>query len=345
MKTKFSLWDYVLFNTADAGAGAGGGAPDPNAGAGAAGGAGGASDPNAGAGGGQKFASIFGNGQQKADDQKKPDDQQQKTDDQQKAPEGGSWWDKLTKDQQTYAQAKGWTKDTDPSVIFNSYASLESVWGADKAGNTLKLPKDDNDLDGFLAIKDKLGRPKEAKDYDLGPLLPEGADQAFADRYKEWAHKAGLTQREAKEMAAAYRATELEMIDGLNKRYGAEIEALKTEWGQNYDQRVNTVQRAIAAANLTPEHYQAIEQAIGPGVAAKIFEFYGRNYVEGEPPADGSRMNGFGVATPAAAKAKMDALYADKVFMDRYQSDDPKIRKAAVEEMDALAKLAARLVA
>jgi hypothetical protein len=253
------------------------------------------------------------------------------------------WFAKLTgdADMKAWAESKGW-KDpasADPFAVAQSYYNLEKLFGADKAGRTIQLPKDANDKAALDAIYDKLGRPKDATGYEIA--LPEGADPAFANTAKDWFHKAGLTKDQAKAVTDNYRAMELDLAQKTEVQHAQQVEALQQEWGGQFDRRVETGRAATKAAGLTEQHVKAIELALGPASAAKMFEFFGRNYVEAGPPGNDQRGgSSFNNVTPAGAKQKMDQLRADPNFTARYHSPDPKVRAAAIQEMDALAAVA-----
>lgn len=286
-------------------------APDDGAGGGGGGGAG-----DAGAGGG---GSGDAGGQQSA---------------------AGGWFDKLSPEDKQWAESKGWKADTDTAIIADSYKNLEKLFGADKAGRTLVLPKDAEDKAALDAIYDKLGRPKDAKEYEIE--VPEGVDPTFAETTKTWFHQAGLTKAQAKAITENYKAVELDALQKRQEAHATEVEGLQKEWGADFDKKTEVAKAAVKAAGLTDDHVKALEFALGPASATKLMEFFGRNYVEAGPPGGEQRSSpGFGALNPVQAKGKMDQLYSDPAFMSRYGSNDPKVRAGAMAEMDALAKLAA----
>jgi hypothetical protein len=252
-------------------------------------------------------------------------------------PPAASWLDSLSPEDKTYAESKGWKADTPPDALFNSYKNLEKVWGADKAGRTLTLPKDASDTAALDAIYDKLGRPADPTGYEIA--LPEGAPTEFADKAKGWFHKAGLSTTQAKAVTEAYQALELEQAQALEQRDVTDKAALEKEWGADYTQKVEIAKRGIAAAGLSEEEVRNLELALGPARATKMLEFYGRNYVEGQPLNGGQPPGGFGSLNPAQAQAKVNELYGDANFMQRYNNPDPKIRATAQAEMEELVKL------
>lgn len=253
------------------------------------------------------------------------------------------WFAKVTADpdMKTWAESKGW-KDpatADPFAIAQSYHNLEKLFGADKAGRTVLLPKDASDTAALDTIYEKLGRPKEAAEYEIA--LPEGADPAFAETAKGWFHKAGLTKPQASAVTEAYKALELDKMQELKTQHADQVEALQKEWKDDFDKKVEVAKAASKAAGLTPEHVKALEFALGPASATKMLEFFGRNYIEAGPPGGDTRSQpGFGGVTPAAAQSKIDQLRNDPAFMARYGHSDPTIRAKAIEEMDNLSRIA-----
>ena len=257
-------------------------------------------------------------------------------------PPGGapaSWFGKLSAEDRSYAENKGWKEDTDPSTMLQSYQNLEKLFGADKAGRTLLAPKDANDKAALDAIYDRLGRPKTPEEYKIE--LPAEADAEFATTAKNWFHKAGLTVDQAKAVTDNYRALELDRVAKTKEAHATEVEGIKKEWGTEYDGKVETARAALNAAGLTPAQVKAMEYAIGPAATVKAMEFFGRNYKEAGPPGTDQRTNsGFNSMTPQAALSRMDALRGDPEFQARYNHNDPKVRGVAIEEMDKLAQLA-----
>jgi hypothetical protein len=249
-----------------------------------------------------------------------------------------SWLDSLSPEDRAYAENKGWKADTPPDAVFNSYKNLEKLFGADKAGRTIALPKDASDTAALDAIYEKLGRPADPSGYEIA--LPEGVESDFADKAKNWFHKAGLSVDQAKAVTSAYQAAELEQAQALEQRDATEKAALEKEWGAEYQQKVEVAKRGAAAAGLGEEEMRRLELALGPAQAAKMLEFFGRNYVEAKPLDGGAPSPGFGSLNPAQAAAKMNDLYADANFMARYNHADPKIRAVAMAEMEELSKQA-----
>lgn len=259
------------------------------------------------------------------------------------AGQASSWFEKLDPDMREWAANKGWKDGSaDPAEIVKSYRSLEQMMGADKAGRTILLPKDENDKEAIEAIYKRLGRPDKPEEYEIA--LPDGADPSFSNTARQWFMDANLTKAQAAAVTKAYQAFELDQAQQLEQDNVRQIEALKKEWGGDYETKLEVGRAAAKAAGLSEQELKAMELAVGAARAARMLEFFGRNYVEGSPPDNNSRSNnGFGGLSPAQAKSRIEQLYQDKEFMARYSNNDPKVRAVAMEEMETLQKVAANV--
>lgn len=254
------------------------------------------------------------------------------------APQAASWFDRMSPEEQQWAGSKGWKADTDVVDVVKSYQNLEKLFGADKAGNTVVLPKDASDKAALDAVYKRLGRPDTADGYDID--VPEGVNPEFSVAARNTFHKAGLTAEQAKSVMSAYMGIELDARAAAEAERANRVEALQKEWGAEFDTKVETAKAAIRAAGLDDNQVQLLEMAIGPDVAARVMEFFGRAYVEAGPPGGERVAPTFSGLSPASAASKMEQLRADPGFMARYGSPDPKTRAEAIEEMDRLARVA-----
>lgn len=253
-------------------------------------------------------------------------------------PPAASWVSKLSAEEQAYATNKGWTADTDPAVIMQSYQNLEKMVGADKAGRTVVLPKDANDKATSDVLWEKLGKPKDFNEYKIE--LPQGADATFSNTAKQAMHKANLTSEQATAMSQWYQAAELDRITEITTRHADEVQGLQKDWGANFDGNINTARAGWTAGGFTPEQIKAMEYAVGPNAFAKGFEKIGQSFKEAGPPGNDTRgASGFQNLTPDAARARQTQLRSDPAFMARYNHSDPAMRAGAIEEMSKLAAI------
>ena len=129
--------------------------------------------------------------------------------------------------------------------------ALDPLIGREK----VPLPAKDatpEDLDRFYTA---LGRPVDAKDYDLGEFKPpEGLpwDESLQKNMMEDFHKAGLTNDQASKIISAYATRQSEgyqqlQMKSAEARGEAELQ-LKSELGDGYDGFVELAGRAFESA-------------------------------------------------------------------------------------------------
>lgn len=238
-------------------------------------------------------------------------------------------------------KAKGWKGPADALL---SYQNLEKVFGADKAGRTILAPKSDDDADGWNALYNRLGRPESADKYELP--VPEGDDGSFAQAAAPVLHELGLTTKQAKGLAEWWNkasASRIEAADeAFSKQSEAEYAALKGEWGAAAAQNEELAKRAVLKfgkeAGIDEATFDSLERAIGTAKVMKLFHAIGAQFREAD--FVGSDAPSSGAMTPAQAKNKVAALFADKEFMGRYMHQDVRVRQGAIDEMMALNRMA-----
>jgi hypothetical protein len=238
-------------------------------------------------------------------------------------------------------RAKGWKGPADALL---SYQNLEKVFGADKAGRTILAPKGDDDADGWNALYARLGRPESPDKYELP--VPEGDDGSFAQSVAPVLHQLGLTAKQAKGLAEWWNSASTQRITAADEAFStqseAEYSALKGEWGAAAQQNEELAKRAVLKfskeAGIDEDTFDAMERAMGTAKLMKLFHAIGAQFsesafVSSDTPAAGA-------LTPAQARNKQAAMFADKEFMARYMHTDERVRQSAIEEMMRLTRLA-----
>lgn len=153
-------------------------------------------------------------------------------------------------------EAKGWT-GKGPDDVITSYRELES-----RLGKAIVPPGDDAKPEDWSAFYAKMGRPEKAEAYEF--KLPDGLPENFpydakaADKYRVWAHEAGLPPKQAQALHDQFvkdQAAQLESIQRQNTEAAKSAhETLTKEWG---DPSSDTYKRNQELAN------RAIRQAGG----------------------------------------------------------------------------------
>lgn len=226
-------------------------------------------------------------------------------------------------------------------IIAQQYRSLEKLVGAEKAGRTVELPDweatDQTQLDAFY---DRIGRPKDTKDYDLA--LPE---KGVHPEFENWArtnfHKAGLSAKQANLMGKAWSefagAQNAKETADAKLAFEKEDGALKTEWGSAYDNKMALASAAAKQFGVPGEAIDALQKAGGYAVAMKTFAAIATklgeaNFITGDKPG------GDGMMTPAEATAEIKTLRANKDWVASFLDKGHPKHKEAVARMTFLSE-------
>ena len=134
-------------------------------------------------------------------------------------------------------------------AMAKSYINAQKMVGAEK----LAIPGSWATDEDWDLVYNKLGRPAEAGDYDLGDMSGD-----MADWFREAAHQSGLSDRQAQRLAQAYdefagQATVMSEEAMETHRENIESE-LRQEYGGEFDDkmvRANELLREFDAPDLT----------------------------------------------------------------------------------------------
>lgn len=246
---------------------------------------------------------------------------------------GDSWYSGLPEETRGLAEVKGWKS---PADAIQSYANLEKMLGADKAGRGLVMPKEDADSTEWGQFYDKLGRPSSPDGYQLP--IPEGESGEFAKIAADKFHELGITAKQAESLADWWNNNAQQMQESQMNMQAQnaemELQALQSEWGKEYDQNIEAARRATREFGLKEETLSRVEEAIGTGEMLKLFANIGKGLGESQF-VDGSKPSGMGMS-PEAARVRLGQLKGDKEWSAKYLSGNAD----AKAEMDRLMRLA-----
>lgn len=254
--------------------------------------------------------------------------------------ESSTWYSGFDPDTSGWLENRGLTKLDEKAALpelVKGFRNAEKYIGT-PAEKLLRLPDFDKadkmELDQFYS---KLGRPADAKDYNL--QVPEGQSREFADFAQNMFHEAGLSPRQAEKITAKWN----EHVNGIlggeeaNKQQALKDQdaSLRSEWGYAYDKNLSIAKNAAQSIGLTPEKVDALESALGfDGVMKLMAEIGGKigeaGYVTGDSPT------ATGPMTPNQAVAKLATLRDDKEWVSKYMNGNAEARA----EMDRLMKMA-----
>ncbi len=260
-----------------------------------------------------------------------------------------AWYGDTHKD---YVGAKGWKTADD---VITSNQNLEKLLGADKAGRTVVLPKDDADADGIKAFRAKLGVPEKVDGYALPAKFKDALkDDKLVPHVAAAALKHGIPAKAFE----GFLGDVLEQAGVLGKAADDEadnnataaLDALKAKHGDQYDAKVELGRRLIGQAftdadgkPLAGEALTAKVDALMRGqftAADAIGMFIALGEKVGEPGVGGGQnLGGRGSMTQEAAKAALDELRTkrleNKISEADYLAENERLGKLAYPGMRA----------
>lgn len=246
-------------------------------------------------------------------------------------PAASDWTTGLSDDAKAYVANKGFK---DPAAVLESYRNFEKLQGVPQ-DRILKLPESMDTPEG-RAVWERLGTPKEAKDY--GFEVPKGADPKDFEQIAAEFHKAGVPKSMAQNIIKAMggiEAAKAKIREDAMTAASTTAEAnLKTEWGAAFDKNKNIVEQAVTTLGLTKEQVQTLARALGPEGTPKLLLKLGQatsehTFVQSQQPNNGPM-------TPGAADAKIQELRSNADFVSKLTTGD----KAAMAEWQRVHEMA-----
>lgn len=246
------------------------------------------------------------------------------------------WTSGLNDDLKGYVQTKGF-KDT--TAVLDSYRNLEKLMGAPKE-RLVRLPEKDDDAEGWSQVFERLGRPKEAKEYGIKAPAELG-DAKFIETMQAAFHEAGLSKRQAEQIVGKWNEHMTGTITSNKEMYQAKLaeqeQTLKKEWGMAYEQNVKAGQRAAQMFGIDGATIDKLEETMGFAGVMKLMHQIGSKIGEDSfVSADGKESSFSGSLTPEAARHRIDALKKDPDFAKKIADNNAEARA----EWDRLHKFA-----
>lgn len=240
------------------------------------------------------------------------------------APAPSSDWFSGIQDEgvRNWVQAKGFK---DATQAAESAYNLEKLIGFDRAGRTIVVPDDKATAEQLAEYRSKIGVPETPDGYGIKP--PDGESDAFAKQASQWMHEAGIPAKAGEALANKWgeyvKSVQAEADAAFHAKSDADFSALKTEWGQAFDQNMELAKRAASQfIPGSPEErakaIDSIERAIGTGALLKMMSSIGQGLGEHKVHADGTG----GFMTPAQASQRINELKSNADWTKAYLSGD-----------------------
>lgn len=244
-----------------------------------------------------------------------------------------AWHDGVDAEVKGFWQNKGLPLDDAKAFglkLTEMYKGAEKLIGVPQ-DQIVKLPKSDAPPEDLRAFYERLGAPKEAKDYDLSAVK----DTSIAEAMRVSMHERGVP----KDAAAAVATAVAKALDAkatsdntaATLKLQEQKDALAKNWGDKF--QYNHLQAIEGARKLgiTPEAVKALEGVIGFDKVMEAMRNIGANVRESTLIGGGGPQQGE-VSTVEGALARKAELMNDKAWVTKYNAGDP----AAKREMTGL---------
>jgi hypothetical protein len=240
---------------------------------------------------------------------------------------------------------KAWNK-SDPVTI--AIEATKQAREAQKhfgvpADQLLKLPKDTADDAGWAAVYERLGAPKDAKDYDFSAVKHadgNAPDAKLLDTIRATAASLRVSKDKAPDLAKAVVAhldsVKAEQTAVAAANLATEKAALAQSWGANAEMNKLQAMQGAKRLGLTPEAVSAMESQIGYAATMEAMRKIGALGAE-DPFVQGGTSGSGNPATREGAQARLNELVADKAWGARLSAGDA----AAKREFESLTQLIA----
>ena len=253
--------------------------------------------------------------------------------------EGGAandWHAGFDDDTKGWLDTKGYSKLDSAAAIpelVKLGRSAEQKLGI-PADQLLRMPKDDNDADGFKAVMAKLGAPETPDGYGL--KVDDGQPDEFLKTATGWFHELGIPKRQAAGLAGKWNeyvaSQQTAAAEAQKARNDADYDALQKEWGDaDFDAKIELGNRVIRAAGLSDDEAKQINAAIGLKRAAHLFAYLGgamgEDRFKGGEDGGGNRFQ----MSPTQLRARIGEIQADPAYMN---GDSPKHAALVAEAME-----------
>ena len=182
---------------------------------------------------------------------------------------------------------------------------------------------DEADQEGWKTLYRTLGQPETLAGYTLPETQSGQPDAALQDWFKASAWQAGLSIRQASQLAAAWEGYvgEQQAAQAAAHRQHAQdgIYDLQKEWGAAYEDQLIQAKRAVTHYGISADELDALETAMGTKSMLSLCARLGNGLKE---PTLVTPPKGGGGASPASAKETITHLTKDPQFMASYLNGD-----------------------
>lgn len=137
------------------------------------------------------------------------------------------------------------TNVADVPTLVKNYINAQKMIGADKVA----IPGKHASENDWREVQHKLGLPRDSKEYVVELEKDSKLDKDFFEKFKGKAYEFGVMPAQAKKMAEWFDKLNQEVLSDSDKSAKQnvinEMNGLKKEWGNNYDQNILRARAAV----------------------------------------------------------------------------------------------------
>lgn len=236
-----------------------------------------------------------------------------------------SWYEGAPQESVAWLQGKGFKSQLD---LIESARNAEKLIGV-PADKVIRMTDKMRDEQGRYTkeardIWEKLGAPKDPKDYQL-ETLPEYGDATFTEALKQKFFEEGVRKDSAENLMKHANALQMEAIKRVkvaqSEKIATEDHNLKREWGAAYEQNINIAKQAVVSLGWDDKKINAVSMGLGHAETVKLLHRIGLSASEGRF-VSGTQNTQPMKMTPEQADVEMRSLMSDVEFQKRFNSGD-----------------------
>lgn len=228
-----------------------------------------------------------------------------------------------------------------------SQRELERKLGA--SNDRIQIWPESDDTEGFDAIYQRLGTPKDAEGYKIEFQEDAQVDPGTLEWFKQAGFKYRLTNEQAQGFALEWNTEvarlQTEQQEALEIQNKTEETELRNVWGTKYDERLDYGHRGLLAHGLDEDTIDKMQATLGPKAlaefAAKVADTMGEDTIAAN------------TVTPAYGTSKEQVqtqinelngeLGADKERFKKYYADQSAPKESTGKDYRKMQQLEAQL--
>lgn len=157
-----------------------------------------------------------------------------------------------------YKQLVDNKKFNNPDAVLKAYSNLEGMIGK-KNEASVTLPNDNSTPEQIAEFNKRIGVPEASTDYTY---KADEKDNEFLTSMKDIALESGIPDKQFSTFAEKYDKVNDDAIKQMEKDQTSDMNALKKEWGTEYDDNVAKVAELIKGVGLDKELVDEAELAM-----------------------------------------------------------------------------------